>query len=97
MKKLKTYKNAKEFAKAIKITDQKYLITLQKNKLIKVIIAKRKELKLTQADLASILDTTQSVIARVESGLSKSVSLDYIISILIVLGFVPNIQLKKAA
>ncbi|MBF0363612.1 MAG: helix-turn-helix transcriptional regulator [Oligoflexia bacterium] len=46
---------------------------------------------------AKHLGTTQSVVARLESGTSKHISLDYLVRILRVLGVTPEFKFKKVA
>lgn len=98
MAKIRSYKTVKDFRKEVLDLDdyETWLITF-KNSLKKIIIAKRKELKLSQNDLANLLGTTQSVVSRLEAGLSKNITIDYLFKVIIVLGMRPEEALKNVA
>ncbi|MBF0366608.1 MAG: helix-turn-helix domain-containing protein [Oligoflexia bacterium] len=89
------YKNVNEFAREIGVDDEALWAIEQKIKMIKKMIELRKKRDLTQADLAQILGTTQSVIARIETGVSRRVSFDYLVKILRVLGVSAEFKFKE--
>ncbi len=98
MSKIKSYKNARQFStEALGLNDyESWLITF-KNKLVKLIVETRKKSDLSQAELAKILGTTQSVVSRIESGNSKNVTIDYLLKVISELGISPNKMIKWAA
>ena len=98
MSKIKTYKNVRQFSTdALGLNDyESWLITF-KNKLVKLIVASRKRHNLSQADLAKILGTTQSVVSRIESGNSKNITIDYLLKVISGLGISPKRMIKLAA
>jgi predicted XRE-type DNA-binding protein len=98
MSKIKSYKNVRQFSTdALGLNDyESWLITF-KNKLVKLIVETRKKNDLSQADLAKILGTTQSVVSRIESGHSKSITIDYLLKVISKLGISPNKMIKWAA
>ena len=63
--------------------------------LAKEIIRLRKEMNLSQKELAMKAGTSQPAIARVESGNYKNISLSFLRKIARVLGAEPEIHLKK--
>ena len=98
MAKIKSSKNVAAFSKEVLALDDydSWLITT-KNKIIASIVKARKKESISQKDLAEILNTTQSVISRIENGTSKSITLDYLMKVASVLGITSNVTLKKAA
>jgi ribosome-binding protein aMBF1 (putative translation factor) len=98
MAKIKSSKNVESFSKEILGLDDydNWLITT-KNKIIASIVKARKKDSVSQKDLAEMLNTTQSVISRIENGTSKSITLDYLMKVASVLGISSNVTLKKAA
>ena len=98
MAKIKTYKNVEEFSKEVLRLDsyEAWLIST-KNTIIESIIKSRKRQSISQKELADMLGTTQSVISRIENGVSRHVTLDYLIKVASVLGISSRITLKKAA
>ena len=98
MSKIKSYKNVRQFStEALGLDDyESWLITF-KNKLVKLIVETRKKSNLSQAELAKILGTTQSVVSRIESGNSKNVTIDYLLKVISDLGISPNKMIKWAA
>jgi ribosome-binding protein aMBF1 (putative translation factor) len=98
MAKIKSSKNVAAFSKEVLGLDEydSWLITT-KNKIIASIVKARKKESMSQKDLAEILNTTQSVISRIENGTSKSITLDYLMKVASVLGISSNVTLKKAA
>jgi transcriptional regulator with XRE-family HTH domain len=70
----------------------------EKQRLIERIIRLRKEMGLSQLELAKRLGVSQSRIAQVESGIGTSkISFDVLLNIISVLGFNYEVRLKKAA
>ncbi|MBA2404922.1 MAG: helix-turn-helix domain-containing protein [Bdellovibrionales bacterium] len=98
MSKIKSYKTVRQFSTdALGLNDyESWLITF-KNKLVKLIVETRKKNDLSQADLAKILGTTQSVVSRIESGHSKNITIDYLLKVISGLGISPNKMIKLAA
>ncbi len=98
MSKIKSYKSVRQFSSdALGLNDyESWLITF-KNKLVKLIVETRKKNDLSQADLAKILGTTQSVVSRIESGHSKNITIDYLLKVISGLGISPNKMIKLAA
>ena len=98
MSKIKSYKTVRQFStEALGLNDyESWLITF-KNKLVKLIVETRKKNDLSQADLAKILGTTQSVVSRIESGHSKNITIDYLLKVISGLGIPPNKMIKLAA
>ena len=98
MAKIKTFKSVSEFSKDVLGLDDydAWLITT-KNKIIASSVKSRKQQSLSQKDLALKLETTQSVISRIESGSCRQITLDYLMKVVTVLGISPKITLKKAA
>lgn len=98
MKKIKTYKNINQFKKKVLgLSDYDSWLISFKNKLIKKIIIERKKAGISQIELAEMLETTQSVISRIENGTSKSVTLDNLFKVLVVLGASPESLMTEAA
>lgn len=68
-----------------------------KNRLIKLIIETRKKQNLTQAEVAKLMGATQSVISRMECGSTKSITIDYLLKVIAVLGGSPDKMIKISA
>ena len=98
MTKIKSCKDAETFSKEVLGLDEydSWLI-VTKNKIIASIVKARKKESISQKDLAEMLNTTQSVISRIESGTSKHITLDYLMRVASVLGLSSNVTLRKAA
>jgi len=84
MIKTKKFKTAKEFGKAIGLSDIDMELIQQKKKLIKMLKEKRLELNISQTELATMLGTKQPAIARMETGLVSEVSMDFLLKIAMV-------------
>ena len=98
MAKTKTYKDVKTFSKEVLgLDDYDSWLISTKNKIIASIVKTRKQQSISQKELAEMLGTTQSVISRIEKGTSRSITLDYLMRVVTVLGISPNVTLKKAA
>lgn len=81
----------------LKLSDYDIWLIRTKNKIIQEIVNRRKSQNLSQKDLAKMLGTTQSVVSRIETGLSRKITLDYLMKVVSVLGMSPQTLLKKAA
>ena len=69
----------------------------QKHKLISKIKKARKDLSLSQAELAEMVGVSQSRIARIEGGVgTKNMSFDLLFRILATLGFECRISVRKS-
>ena len=98
MSKLKSYKTFRQFStEALGLNDYESWLISFKNKLVKLIVETRKKNDLSQADLAKILGTTQSVVSRIESGHSKNITIDYLLKVISGLGISPKKIIKLAA
>ena len=98
MSNFKTFNNTEEFSKkGLKLDDYESWLISVKNKMISSIVKSRTEQSISQKKLARLLNTTQSVISRIESGTTKNVTLDYLIKILKILGLETKITLEEAA
>jgi transcriptional regulator with XRE-family HTH domain len=70
----------------------------EKQRIIDRIIKLRKQMGLSQLELAKRLGVSQSRIAQIESGIGTSkISFDVLLNIIGVLGFSYEVRLKKAA
>jgi DNA-binding XRE family transcriptional regulator len=85
---LKLEMRNKEFAEAYNALDKEY-------SLAKEFIALRKENNLTQLELAKLAGTSQSAIARLESGNYKNLSLSFIRKVAAALHAVPEIHIRR--
>ncbi len=96
--KIKSYKNVGSFSrKALGLDGYDSWLITTKNKIIASVVKERKKKSLSQKELADMLGTSQSVISRIENGLAKSITLDYLTKVANVLGISAKISLKKAA
>ena len=85
---LKSEMKKKEFAKEYNKLEKEYTLP-------KEFIKLRKEQNLTQAELAKLAGTSQSAIARLESGSYKNLSLSFIRKVATALHAIPEIHLKR--
>ena len=98
MAKTKSYKNVKDFSKEVLgLDDYDSWLMSTKNKVIVSIVKERKRKGISQTELAEMIETTQSVISRIENGSSRHITLDYLMKVANALGISSNITLKKAA
>ena len=98
MAKFKTYKNVKQFTEeGLSLNSYESWLITTKNNIIATIVKARKKQGLSQKELAEMLGTTQSVISRIENGLSKNITLDYLMKIICALGLSSKTVIKKAA
>lgn len=85
---LKSELKNKEFAKEYDALEKEYTLA-------KEFIKLRKEQNLTQSELAKLASTSQSAIARLESGNYKKLSLSFIRKVATALHAFPEIHIKK--
>ncbi|MGE4234725.1 MAG: helix-turn-helix domain-containing protein [Bacteriovoracia bacterium] len=83
--KVEKFKTAKEFGKALGLTDLEMELIRQKKKLIEKLRKAREQKGLSQAELAHKISSKQPTIARMESGQVSEVSLDFLCKIALVL------------
>ena len=79
------HKNATDFGKAHGLSEIEIELIRQKKKLIEKLKAVRTKKKISQVQLAQLIDSKQPAVARMESGLVSEVSLDFIVKIAIAL------------
>ena len=91
------YKTAKDFAKDMGLTEIKIALVLEKKRIIKQLKAKRLKADISQNELAQIIGTKQSSIARMESGLVSQVSIDFLTKVAFALNTSIRIKPIKAA
>ncbi len=98
MKKIKSFKSVKDFSlNGLGLSEYETWLISFKNKLKVMIVVERKKQNLSQEELAKMLGTTQSVVSRIESGLSKNITIDYLLKIITILGLPPEKAMKSAA
>ena len=90
------YNTVMDFAKNMGLTDIEISLILEKKRIIKNLKAKRLRKNLSQAELAKLISTKQSSIARMESGQVSQVSMDFLAKVAIALNTSINIRLAKA-
>ena len=91
-----TYKTAKDFAKGMGLTDIEVALILEKKRIIKGLKNKRLKANFSQAELAKLIGTKQSSIARMESGLVSQVSMDFLAKVAFALKASISIRPKAA-
>ena len=94
MSKTITYKNLEDFNVPLNTSNYESWLDHTKTQLVKEIIKTRKKLKLSQSALASKLNTTQSVVSRLESGATNSITLDYLMKIATQLNICSTVKIK---
>ena len=98
MAKIETYESVEDFARrGLKLDEHTIWLIGAKRKMINRIIKSRKQQGLSQKDLAEMLGTTQSVISRIENGLSKGFTLDYLTKVADALGMTTSLTVRKRA
>ena len=96
--KIKSYRNVESFSRqALGLKGYDSWLITTKNKIIASIVKARKKESLSQKELADRLGTSQSVISRIENGMTKSITLDYLTKVANALGISTKISLKKTA
>jgi DNA-binding XRE family transcriptional regulator len=90
----KRFNSSKDFGAFLGLSDLDMEIISRKKILIEKLKKARITQKISQTELALLLDTKQPAIARMESGLVSEVSLDFLAKVAIVLGV--NFTLIKA-
>lgn len=94
--KVKIYKNADEFGKALGLSELEIELIRQKKKLIEKLRKAREHQGLSQAALAEMVASKQPAIARMESGQVSEVSLDFLCKVAIALAVPFTIKPKAA-
>jgi len=94
--KVEKYKSAKEFGKALGLTDLEMELIRQKKKLIEKLRKAREHKGLSQAELAHKVSSKQPAIARMESGQVSEVSLDFLCKVAMVLEVSVTIKPRAA-
>lgn len=97
MKQSIKYKNAKEFAKDLGLSEIGIALVQQKKKLIEKLKAKRAEKKISQAALAKLIGSKQPAIARMESGQISEISMDFLVKVAVALNMSFTIKPPQAA
>jgi DNA-binding XRE family transcriptional regulator len=97
MKKMKTINSDNFLKRQLKNNEFKkeYIALEEEFEISKEVIRLRKELNLTQKELADRAGTSQPAIARLESGNYKNVSLQFLRKVGNALGAIPEIHFKK--
>jgi len=90
------YKSAKDFGKALGLSELDMELARQKVKLIEKLKARRIERGLSQAALAKRIGSLQPAIARMESGQVSQVSMDFLLRIALILDISVTISKKTA-
>lgn len=93
----KTFKSLKEFGAFLGLSDLDMEIVAQKKKLIEKLKKARNDQKISQVQLAKMVQTKQPAIARMESGLVSEVSFDFLAKVALVLGVTFTFKGAKAA
>lgn len=89
------YKSIEDFGKAMGLSDFDMRLMDQKREIINKLKAERLKQKLTQAQMARKVGSTQPAIARMECGMCFEVSLDFLARIAFALGM--TFKLKSVA
>ena len=92
-----TYKSVKDFAKGMGLTDIEIALISEKKRIIKGLKKRRLKANLSQAELAKLIGTKQSSIARMESGQISQVSMDFLTKVALALNAPINIKPKAAS
>jgi len=97
MKNIKTVKSENFLKKQLKNDEFKneYNALKKEFEIAKEVIKLRKDLNLTQKELANLAGTSQPAIARLESGNYKNLSLQFLRKVGDALGAIPEIHFKK--
>jgi DNA-binding XRE family transcriptional regulator len=80
------FKDIKSFGKSLGLSEIEMELIFQKKKLIEKLKRARIKRGLTQAQLAEMVQSKQPAIARMESGLTSEVSMDFLCKVAFVLG-----------
>ena len=98
MAEIETYKDVDDFARrGLKLDEHTIWLIDTKCRMIKHIIKSREKQGLSQKDLAEMVGTTQSVISRIENGLAKGVTIDYLAKVINALGMTTRLTVRKQA
>lgn len=93
----KRFNSSKDFGSYLGLSDLDMEIITRKKALIDKLKKARMNQKISQTELAHLLETKQPSIARMESGLVSEVSLDFLAKVAIVLGVNFTLTKSKAA
>jgi ribosome-binding protein aMBF1 (putative translation factor) len=94
--KIKKYKSADEFGKALGLSAIEMELVRQKKKLIEKLRKVREQQGLSQTELAHKVSSKQPAIARMESAQVSEVSLDFLCKIALILGVPVTIKRRAA-
>jgi predicted XRE-type DNA-binding protein len=90
------FKSAKEFGKAIGLSEIEMDLIRQKKRLIEKLKNAREKQGLTQAQVAKKVGSKQPAIARMESGQVSEVSMDFLCKVALALGVSVTIKGRVA-
>lgn len=95
MKSTESYRKFRDYQLTDNRVKKEYDLLEKDFSLAREIIQLRKELNLTQEELAKKVGTSQPAIARVESGNYRNISLSFLRKVAKALGTEPEIHLRK--
>ncbi|NOT77506.1 MAG: XRE family transcriptional regulator [Bacteriovoracaceae bacterium] len=93
---MKKYKNAKELALAIGLSEERGQLAELKAKLTKEIILTLKHQNLTHQELSNLSGVPRSAITGIINGSLQKVTIDRLVRILFSLGYIIDMKLKVA-
>lgn len=91
------FKSAKDFGRALGLSDIEMELIRQKKRLIERLKAARARKGLSQAEVARLVGSKQPAIARMEAGQVSQVSMDFLLRAALVLGISVTIKPTKLA
>ena len=83
--KVHTYKTVEEFGRALGLSDLEIELIRQKKKVIEKLRKAREHKRISQAEIAAMVNTKQPAIARMESGQISEVSFDFLCKVALAL------------
>lgn len=95
--KTERFKTAKDFGKALGLSDIEMELIHQKKRLIERLKAVRIKKGLSQSEVAHLIGSKQPAIARMEAGQVSQVSMDFLLRAALVLGISVTIKSSKIA
>ena len=95
--KTERYKSAKDFGRALGLSDIEMALIRQKKKLILRLKNARMKKGFSQAEVAHLVGSKQPAIARMEAGQVSQVSMDFLLRAAMVLGLSVTIRPEKIA
>lgn len=95
--KVERFKSAKDFGRALGLSDIEMQMIRQKQKLIERLKAARLKQGLSQLEVATLLGSRQPAIARMEAGQVSQVSMDFLLRAALVLRVAVTIRPEKLA